>query len=242
MQRTDTTEDRARASEVRLTEDRARASEVRLRQLFVDGLAGDAVAYHAFLKDLSAHLRAFLRRRLSRAPDDVEDLVQESLLAVHNQRHTYDPGQPLTAWVHAAAMVAVARTVRPGATGGRLPWGFVLPVAVMWLLGAIALFGAVPPARMELLFGGTWRSCPFGIALLSIPVFGAVLWAMTGLAPTRLALAGGAAGLLAGAIGALIYALHCTEMAAPFIGAWYVAGILLPAAAGAVLGPRLLRW
>jgi len=29
--------------------------------------------------------------------------VQETLLAVHNQRHTYDPGQPLTAWVHAIA-------------------------------------------------------------------------------------------------------------------------------------------
>jgi RNA polymerase sigma-70 factor (ECF subfamily) len=36
-------------------------------------------------------------------PDEVEDLVQESLLAVHNQRHTYDAGQPLTAWVHAIA-------------------------------------------------------------------------------------------------------------------------------------------
>jgi RNA polymerase sigma-70 factor (ECF subfamily) len=36
-------------------------------------------------------------------PDDVEDLVQESLLAIHNKRHTYDPGQPLGAWVHAIA-------------------------------------------------------------------------------------------------------------------------------------------
>jgi len=48
-------------------------------------------------------LRAFLRVRLSRLPDEVEDLVQETLLAVHNQRHTYDAGQPLTAWVHAIA-------------------------------------------------------------------------------------------------------------------------------------------
>jgi len=48
--------------------------------------------------------------------------------------------------------------------------------------------------------------------------------------------------LLAGSIGALIYALHCTEMAAPFLATWYVAGMLLPAAAGALLGPRLLRW
>jgi len=79
------------------------ASEDRLRDLLLRGLAGDAQAYHAFLKELSAHLRAFLRGRLSRLPDEVEDLVQEALLAVHNQRHTYDAGQPLTAWVHAIA-------------------------------------------------------------------------------------------------------------------------------------------
>ena len=78
-------------------------SEDRLRSLLVQGLAGEATAYHAFLKELSAHLRAFLRGRLTRLPDEVEDLVQETLLAVHNQRHTYDAGQPLTAWIHAIA-------------------------------------------------------------------------------------------------------------------------------------------
>ncbi|OGA13237.1 MAG: RNA polymerase subunit sigma [Betaproteobacteria bacterium RIFCSPLOWO2_12_FULL_65_110] len=82
---------------------RVNPSEERLRQLLIRGLAGDAPAYHAFLQDLSAHLRAYLRRRLARLPDEVEDLVQESLLAIHNQRHTYDAGQPLTAWVHAIA-------------------------------------------------------------------------------------------------------------------------------------------
>lgn len=77
--------------------------EDRLRALLIDGLGGNTVAYHAFLKALSEHLRAFLRRRLSGLPDEVEDLVQETLLAVHNQRHTYDTRQPLTAWVHAIA-------------------------------------------------------------------------------------------------------------------------------------------
>ncbi len=79
------------------------ATEARLRGLLIKGLSGDAAAYHAFLKSLSSHLRAFLRRRLARLPDDVEDLVQETLLAMHNQRHTYSPDQPLTAWVHAIA-------------------------------------------------------------------------------------------------------------------------------------------
>ena len=93
-------------------QDRRHLTEDRLRDLLVRGLAGDRAAYHAFLKDLSAHLRAFLRRRLSGLPDEVEDLVQESLLAVHNQRHTYDPGQPLTAWVHAIAKYKLVDMLR----------------------------------------------------------------------------------------------------------------------------------
>ena len=88
------------------------ATEERLRDLMVRGLAGDSAAYHAFLKDLSAHLRAFLRRRLARLPDDVEDLVQETLLAVHNQRHTYATDQPLTAWIHAIARYKLVDLMR----------------------------------------------------------------------------------------------------------------------------------
>jgi len=86
--------------------------EDRLRDLLVRGLAGDAAAYQAFLKDLSGYLRAFLRKRMVRLPEEVEDLVQEALLAVHNQRHTYDPGQPLTAWVHAIAKYKLVDLLR----------------------------------------------------------------------------------------------------------------------------------
>jgi RNA polymerase sigma-70 factor (ECF subfamily) len=84
---------------------RARLSdaEAALRSLFLRGLAGDAAAYREFLQKLSAHLRAFLGKRLFGWPDEVEDLVQECLLAMHNQRHTYQSDQPLTAWVHAIA-------------------------------------------------------------------------------------------------------------------------------------------
>jgi len=88
------------------------ASEDWLRDLLVRGLAGDAAAYHECLKALSAHLRAFLRRRLVRLPDEVEDLVQETLLAIHNQRHTYDAGQPLTAWIHAIARYKLVDLLR----------------------------------------------------------------------------------------------------------------------------------
>lgn len=79
------------------------ATEDRLRDLLMRSLGGDAQAYRTFLDELARHLRAFFRVRLTRLPDEVEDLVQETLLALHNQRHTYDPGSPLTAWVHAIA-------------------------------------------------------------------------------------------------------------------------------------------
>jgi RNA polymerase sigma-70 factor (ECF subfamily) len=88
------------------------ASEDRLKALLVRALAGDAAAYHGFLVELSAHLRSFLRRRLARLPDEVEDLVQETLLAVHNQRHTFDAAQPLTAWVHAIARYKLVDCLR----------------------------------------------------------------------------------------------------------------------------------
>jgi RNA polymerase sigma factor (sigma-70 family) len=87
-------------------------TEDRLRDLMVRGLAGDAAAYHAFLRELSAHVRAFLRGRLARLPEEVEDLVQETLLAVHNQRHTYAVSEPLTAWVHAIARYKLVDLLR----------------------------------------------------------------------------------------------------------------------------------
>ena len=77
--------------------------EERLRGLLARALQGDEAAYREFLEALVVRLRAFLRRRLTRAPDEVEDLLQETLLAVHNQRHSYDASQPLTAWLHAIA-------------------------------------------------------------------------------------------------------------------------------------------
>jgi RNA polymerase sigma-70 factor, ECF subfamily len=77
--------------------------EAHIKSLFLKGQSGDSVAYAACLTELARLLRGFLRRRLLSLPDDVEDLVQEVLLAIHNQRHTYDAAQPITAWAHAIA-------------------------------------------------------------------------------------------------------------------------------------------
>jgi hypothetical protein len=142
----------------------------------------------------------------------------------------------------AGALLAALRLSRPGAKPGFAPAAIAAPVVAIWLLAAVALLGAAPGERERLLFGATWAECSFSIAILSAPVFIALLWAMKGLAPTRLALAGAAAGLLSGATGALVYTLHCPEMAAPFLGVWYLLGMLIPTALGAMLGPRVLRW
>ena len=141
----------------------------------------------------------------------------------------------------AGALYAVTRLSRPGVQLGRVSAALAAPVLAMWLLAAFALLRAAGE-REALIFGGTWSACPLLVALLSLPVFVAALWAMRGLAPTRLALAGAAAGLLAGAVGALIYALHCPEMEAPFLAIWYLLGMLIPTAVGALIGPPLLRW
>ncbi|AVH39087.1 RNA polymerase subunit sigma [Pseudomonas monteilii] len=84
------------------------AREARLQALLLQGLTGDAVAYRAFLAALAVHVRGFLLRRLAQRPGEVEDLLQEVLLAVHNARHTYQAQQPLTAWVQAIARYKLA--------------------------------------------------------------------------------------------------------------------------------------
>lgn len=81
----------------------ADAAEAALKSLWLQGAAGDAAAYREALRRIAQRLRAFFARRLSQAPDDVEDLVQETLLALHLQRGTYDPALPVGAWAHAIA-------------------------------------------------------------------------------------------------------------------------------------------
>jgi RNA polymerase sigma factor (sigma-70 family) len=78
-------------------------AESRLKQLMLLSLGGDAAAYRMLLADLSTRLRAYYRRRLGSASSDAEDLVQETLIAMHERRITFDRTQPLTAWVYAIA-------------------------------------------------------------------------------------------------------------------------------------------
>jgi hypothetical protein len=142
----------------------------------------------------------------------------------------------------AIALLGVHRLARPGRRLGFVPAALAFVVIAMWLLGVLALAPESPQARTQLVLGATAAVCPFLIALIAAPLFVAHLWILRGLAPTRLAFAGAAAGFAAGSMAALVYSLHCPELAAPFIGIWYLCGILIPTMLGAGLGPWLLRW
>jgi hypothetical protein len=141
-----------------------------------------------------------------------------------------------------AAAVLLRELGHPGARTRTASAWLALPVAIVWAMAALALAGANPGARAGLLLGNSWLQCLASIPALSVPAFVLALRAARSLAPTRLALTGAVAGLVAGAVAALAYALYCDEMQAPFLATWYVLGMLVPAACGALAGPRLLRW
>ena len=76
-------------------------AEPRLKAAMLAALDGDQAAYRALLAELAPHLRAYFKRRVGSA--DAEDLVQETLIAIHTRRATYDRALPFTAWLHAIA-------------------------------------------------------------------------------------------------------------------------------------------
>lgn len=79
------------------------ASEEQLRTWMVAGLGGDGAAHAALLRALVPMLRAFYRRRMRSDDSEIEDLVQETLIAVHQRRASYDRDRPVTAWIYAIA-------------------------------------------------------------------------------------------------------------------------------------------
>ena len=79
------------------------ASEPRLKMLMVQGLEGDTRAHHQLLSVLAPLLRAYFARRVTHGLCDIEDIVQDTLIAIHTRRISYDRAQPLTPWVYAIA-------------------------------------------------------------------------------------------------------------------------------------------
>lgn len=141
-----------------------------------------------------------------------------------------------------AGFALVERLSRPGAKGivGWILAGFFAVVIIA--IAVSQLMSTSPEQMRDALMGTTWDRCPWRILVLSVPGLAVILWTMRSFAPTRLALAGAAAGLLAGGIAATVYGLHCAETAAPFVALWYSLGVILSTMIGAIIGPRVLRW
>jgi RNA polymerase sigma-70 factor, ECF subfamily len=87
-------------------------AETKLKALMLRGLAGDGSAHAQLLTDMGRYLRGYFLRRLGGQSGDVEDLVQETLLAIHAKRGTYDPGQPFTAWAYTIARYKLIDAMR----------------------------------------------------------------------------------------------------------------------------------
>lgn len=78
-------------------------SEAECSRLLRSGLAGDERAYADFLHRIGGFVRAYARRRIVYGGIDPEDIVQETLLAIHLKRHTWQSGSPVSPWVYAIA-------------------------------------------------------------------------------------------------------------------------------------------
>lgn len=135
----------------------------------------------------------------------------------------------------------LARIARPGGEHRVSNIVMISPFAAMLALSATILVLAPISQWDRLVFGEEWIKCLLSIPLIAIGPFAAVVWAARRAAPTDLTMGGAFAGLVAG-ISALAYTLHCTYDSLPFVAVWYGGTIALCTIAGAILGPRLLRW
>ena len=146
-----------------------------------------------------------------------------------------------TFMIGSAGLFAIERLGRPGATAASSFAILAVTIAVLALSAGAEIAMAPPSERHQLWLGNSSSICPWVIAVLSLPLLVGAFLALRRLAPTHYAIAGAAAGLMAGGYGACIYSLHCTEYALSFLVTWYTFGVLLVAAVGALFS-RLLRW
>ncbi|ESZ87791.1 MAG: hypothetical protein Q27BB25_06820 [Blastomonas sp. CACIA14H2] len=150
----------------------------------------------------------------------------------------------------AAAMIALAGLAlrslaalsRPGLPPAALLPGLGAVVAALGFVALGQMLVAHQAGAERMLFGTTWQACPWRIFALSLPLLGGIFRSLRGQAPVHLRQTGAAAGLLAGSIAAALYALACTEQSAAFVLCWYGLGIGGATLAGALCGPRFLRW
>ncbi len=122
--------------------------------------------------------------------------------------------------------------------------GLAIAAAPVLLLGAVLYeLWAVPASGwLPRAIGSNSVACVVSIVLLSIAPLAAAFYALRRGAPLRPGLAGAAAGLLASALAAALYAAHCPDDSPLFGAIWYTAAMALVTGVASAAGRRLLRW
>ncbi|MCC1481172.1 NrsF family protein [Roseibaca sp. Y0-43] len=145
------------------------------------------------------------------------------------------------ATVGLAAALAMAQ-VHP-ATPRRLRGALLVAMLALVLLTlAVSLVQGGVSALVAALSTPSAAVCLLSIPVLAAPLLGALLWALTAGAATQPRLTGAVAGLMAGCLAAAIYSLYCDKDMVLFVIPAYSTAIALVVGAGAVLGPRWLKW
>lgn len=140
------------------------------------------------------------------------------------------------------AFLALRMLAMPGAPAGR--YGRWLLVAPLLMAAAVVLeLFAMPSSDWgKRLVGNNMMICLSFIPLIGLVPLATLLVALKQAAPTRPALSGAVAGLLAGALAATFYAAHCTDDSPLFVATWYSLAIAALGGIGALAGRFFLRW
>lgn len=140
------------------------------------------------------------------------------------------------------ASLYLTRLARPGGER-KLSLIFVaIPFVAIVVLAAISIASAPSTHWNRMIVGNEWLECLLSIPIIAIVPFATTIWTLRKAAPTNLVRAGAFAGLISGGVSAMAYSLHCTDDSLSFIAVWFGGTIAVCTLAGALLGPRLLRW
>ena len=142
----------------------------------------------------------------------------------------------------AAGASVLTSSARPGEPGRKMLGLIVLLFLAIFIAALVTLVVTHPADRVAIVFGPQWAACLVCIPLFAVAPFASLVWALRRGAPTNLVRTGAIAGLVAGALGAAVFAFRQSGGSIPFMALWYAGPILVCSVVGALLGPRLLRW
>ncbi|MBI2713124.1 MAG: DUF1109 domain-containing protein [Rhizobiales bacterium] len=148
----------------------------------------------------------------------------------------------VTAIILVPASIYLIRLTRPGGERRSSVTLVVLPFIAVMLLAVLSHTFAPSYHGHWTILGDEWLECVISIPLIAIVPFSVIVWAVRQMAPTDLARTGAFAGLVAGCVSAIGYAVHCADDSVPFFALWYGGTIALCTFAGWRLGPKLMRW